>query len=102
MYPFDPPVYLEPQGLPFYWQNETSGVMAAAVKAYLERGEVQPILTRYLAYTINAPCWRRNPHALPEDLAQLDALALAFLNATKKEQVAALLDVALDHGIDPL
>src|SRR5256885_9967325 len=57
-----PPMYREPFGLPFRWQDEQS-TLPEAVKAYFNRQATEEqirLVTQYLEYYISAPCWIDN------------------------------------------
>lgn len=88
---------------PGYWRDETSGVVADAVKAYLGGGELTEHQTRimrlYLGQCINAPIWDQNPEGASPELAGLrDSIG----SLTNRAQIARWINRALDIGIDPL
>jgi hypothetical protein len=81
--------------VPFYWMNETSGVLRPAVKAYLA-GEPMTddqiaAMREYLRQWIAAPGW------VNAELLRLD-VDLLF----NRQAIASWLDCALKLGIDPL
>jgi hypothetical protein len=94
-----PDHYVQPYGTPYYWGVETSGVLPAAVMAYLE-GRESPSQLRltidYCAYLIRAPCWRSDPSQALEDLRRTIA------RVTTRAGLAAWLCQCLALGIDPL
>lgn len=68
-----PQIYLPPVGGPLYWRNEESGVLPAAVSAYLHHTATisqLKLLSEYLEYYIHAPCWDL-PGGFAEELADL-------------------------------
>src|SRR5262245_26040162 len=99
---FSFPPYWGELGLPHYWPNEKTGVLRAAVGAYLEREEVHPLFLAYLEYVIHAPCWAKNPAADASYHASLARLRHQIRLAHTPAEVAAWLERALDLGIDPL
>ena len=85
---------------------EESGVLSAAVKAYLngERLTARQVrlMRLYLKQWIDSPVWDENPHAPAEtrrELAELRGLADAI---ETERDVADWIERALDSGIDPL
>jgi hypothetical protein len=94
--------YIEPQGLPRYWANESHGPLHEAVQLYLHQQYVTPLLKAYLVYVVDAPFWRRNPHITEQDLRQIEALGKSFAAATTAAEVAELIESCRELGIDPL
>lgn len=102
-----PRAYKVPLGLPFYWMDEQSGELRAAVESYLDRvteggppltPERIAVLRDYLAHYINAPCW---------DVADAFAEELRVLRAdvhrlTTAEGIDGWIAKCLDIGLDPL
>ena len=106
-------------GMPAYWRDETSGKMEDAVWEYFDpyaNPEQDPekiteipeltnqslaLLKRYILHWANAPCYRHNPSATPEHMAELGkAIALAEKIEGRSDINKAL--AALMHlGIDP-
>lgn len=96
--------YRPPLGLPLRWQDEQSGVLPNAIKAFFknEANEEQISLVKaWLKYYIDAPCWIKN--------ATEDETRTAM--ATLRETVEALKEAneildwiykCLELGIDPL
>lgn len=84
-------------GAPGYWMNETSGVLAGAVKAYLERDELTPqeiaALRAYFRQWIMAPGFRG------EDV---EALRGKVDGLTSRQAIEAWLNDAISAGVDPL
>src|ERR1051325_6837163 len=101
-------VYLPPTGGPLYWRNEESGMLRAAVEAYLSnRVDSNPIspaevdlVAEYVRHWINAPCWQDGADPeLRSELQQLRETAKPLRNA---DDIDAWIHAALDLGIDPL
>lgn len=86
-----------PDIMPFYWQNETSGVLRPAVEAYLRGGDMEQsqivALRAYLRQWINAPVWVG---------PGVRALRIAIDGLTSRAAIAAWLEDAQAEGIDPL
>lgn len=92
---------------PKYWMDETSGVLRAVVRAYLNNpeslnGADVRVMVSYLYQWIASPVWDMNPQ---HDEVSLQALA--FLRESVKRirtgrDVSNWLLAALVHGIDPL
>lgn len=82
---------------PGYWRNETSGVLAPAVKAYLEGDELTPqeiaALRGYFRQWVNAPAFVG---------ADVEALRTQVDGLTSRQAIERWLDKAIDAGIDPL
>jgi hypothetical protein len=98
-----PRSYLPPFGTPLYWRDEQSGVLGAAMNAYLaHRVESAPeptseqvqLLASYFSYVIQAPCWE-----LGAERGALIKKAAAIKTA---DDIAAWIHEALDVGIDPI
>ena len=85
-----------PAPMPFYWMHETSGVLAPAVRAWLDGGELAVehvvALRAYLRQWI-AGDWRGD--GVCDLLNRVDGL-------TDRTLIAAWLADALRLGIDPL
>lgn len=100
-----PTTYEPPLGTPLYWRNEVTGVLGAAIWAYIAHGAeptVQPapsaeqlaLVVAYLRYVINAPCWHGGM-----------GLAVARIGVEKLatvEDVQTWIMGCLEIGIDPL
>lgn len=100
-----PTTYL--YGLPFYWRDEQTGVLPAAMQAYVfyvanPEGYPAPtadqlrLVIDYFRYVINAPCWRVD---IIGKLSQARVLASGM---TTIEQVEQFIDDCLAIGIDPI
>lgn len=121
-----PSFYREPLGLPLRWQDDVSGELPAAVRAFtdyqcwvlapeLRLPPVPPptpdqwtLLVDWLIHFICAPCWsenaRRSVEAGDEDLAnQLIQLRLDLVEdrVTTPAELDAWLSRCVDLGIDP-
>lgn len=84
-------------GTPGYWRYEASGVLAPAIKAYLERKPLTDqhiaALRAYFRQWINAPAFQGKD---VEELRQrIDGL-------TGKKAIDRWLDDAIKAGVDPL
>jgi hypothetical protein len=101
-----PETYRPPLGLPLRWQDEESGALPAAVRAYFEHQtgkgpapdpEALELLRAYLSYYLYAPCWL--------DASGGEALAALRRDAadlSTPAQIAVWIGRCLDLGIDPL
>src|SRR5581483_8856908 len=101
-----PNVYRSPIGGPLRWQDDVTGVLPAAVKAFIDEGlgrakcapEQIELVRDYCEYYINAPCW------------QTESMETAFenLRARIKRQPISAQDLGtwitdcLEVGLDPL
>jgi hypothetical protein len=102
-----PDFYRLPHGLPLYWRDEASGVLAAAVGAYFKHivektpepnAEQLDLLWQYVRHHIHAPCWEMTCRgAYEKELADLKARATARGGVLAlRAYVAAAIDIALD------
>jgi len=104
---FMPNFYVPPLELPLYWRDEQTGVLPAAIWAYIEHGadKTKPepnadqlaLIIDYAQYFIKAPCW---------DMSEVFATELSKLReqATKLQSVAdihAWIFDCMEIGIDP-
>jgi hypothetical protein len=67
-----PTVY--PHGGPLYWMHEQSGLLRAAILAYLDACETAAqlaLVIEYCQYWVDAPCWRGLPSAVQDRGAQI-------------------------------
>jgi hypothetical protein len=101
-----PSTYESPLGLPLHWLNEVTGVLPAAVMAFVGYGaepdshpeptaDQLALTIAYLGYFIDAPCWRDMD-------GQLDGLRADAKTLTTFAQVNAWIMRCLKIGIDPL
>jgi hypothetical protein len=95
-----------PGGLPVYWRDETTGVLAAAVKKYLARetldAETLEFLRLYFEQWYAAPVWERNAHYNEEARQALEAIRREIARADTVEQIRLAEAAALNLGIDAL
>jgi hypothetical protein len=101
--------YRPPLGLPLYWRDEQSGVLAAAINAYLdnrlqgkELTEDQfELLVAWCGHYIGAPCW---DHMLNDEEmgAVLDRLRKRVKELNTADEVGEWIAECLDVGLDPL
>lgn len=95
-----------PPAAPGYWMHETSGVLRPAVEAYLAGRPLSPLaiaaLRAYFRQWIGARVWDANPHASPEERAQLAALRRRVDDLTSRAAIEAWLDDLAAAGLDPL
>jgi hypothetical protein len=102
-----PQIY--PDGGPLRWQDEISGVLPTAMKAFINHKdkaddcttEHLEIVRRYCEYYINAPCFITNPAEGEEDL-KASIKQLATIEPLTPQDLDAWLWKALEIGIDPL
>lgn len=99
-----------PVGLPLRWIDEQTGVLACAIKAYLDnRFDGKPITETDLAlvrawfvYYIEAPCWRSHDQEDREYVDGFDALRRKAHQLRTPDDIEAWINECLDWGIDPL
>jgi hypothetical protein len=86
---------------PGYWRNETSGVLAPVVEAYLRQEPLDAgavtIMRAYLRQWINAGCWDMRGPSI-----ELRALRARVELIATREDIETWIWDALDIGIDPL
>lgn len=106
-----PPIYRLPLGLPLAWQDETTGQLPAAVRAFYAHGarmgpapsaEQLALIHAYLVHVIHAPCWDQNPYATADDHAALTRLRTMIREARTFEAIDTWIEGCLELGIDPL
>lgn len=104
-----PNSYRPPQGLPLRWQDEHSGTLPAAVRAFLDAGIARTemadtqqflLVREWLSYYICAPCWNRIE--TNEEHPHLAKLKASILTLSTRAQVSAWIWECLELGIDPL
>lgn len=85
-------------GVPGYWMNETSGVLAPAVEAYLTREEMSAeqiaAMRAYLRQWIMVGQWAPTEGVM--------ALRMMVDGISSKRDIDRWLMLAEDEGIDPL
>jgi hypothetical protein len=101
-----PTTYVRPLGTPLYWRDEQTGLLPAAMQAYVFYG-ADPTLNRpptarqlalvinYFRYVINAPCWRDSSG----EVTRLRSLAAQM---TTIEEIEQFIEDCLEIGIDPI
>jgi len=91
---------------PKYWMHETSGVLALAVKRYLNREALTvrdlAVLKAYLRQWICSPVWDMNPTADLRSHLALGRLRKAVETLHSREHIDAWIHTALEEGHDPL
>lgn len=103
-----PKVY-QPGGGPLRWQDDVTGVLPSAVKAFLDEGlghkrctpEQVELVRDYCEYYINAPCWQLGEETDPYHIAFLAGREHVKTLKSVKE-LSVWIRSALDLGIDPL
>jgi hypothetical protein len=98
------------KGLPLNWRDEVTGILPAAIKAYLDHcvdgaqlDEAQlEIVRAFMEHYINAPCWNWAVEADEEMALELAGLRLDVAFLKTSEAVGAWISRCLDIGIDPL
>lgn len=87
---------------PGYWMHETSGVLIATVKRYLEGRILEPSEVRwmrlYCKQWIESPVWQENPYGTE----QLKQLRESVDSITDNATLSAWLQKAEGAGMDPL
>ena len=98
-----PAFYRPPDGGPLRWQDETSGVLIGAIRAYLEwrqhemSEEQIAVVREWLRYYIMAPCW-----VDPDGDGKLEALRRRVVLLKSSAEIDAWMDECLEMGIDPI
>jgi len=111
-----PTTYEPPLGTPLYWRDEVTGVLGAAIWAYISHGaepdnypapsaDQLALVIAYLRYVLGAPCWR-DSHSLPRaaeagggELVRLREFAAQM---TTLKEVDFFLRGCMAIGLDPL
>lgn len=99
-----PKFYVPPFGTPVYWRDEQSGVLVAAIEAYMDsriiRKGPQPtaeqieLIRDFFLYFIKAPCWASG--------FEMNALIKQAEKIQTGDDIAEWIHAALEIGIDPL
>jgi hypothetical protein len=95
-----PRVYRPPVGGPLRWQDDVTGVLPAAVKAFFADQATPEQLEQvcdYCEYYINAPCWLIGP----DDEALWVSLRKRIKTAKTAMEIRVWLHDALGVTIDP-
>ncbi len=91
---------------PSYWMAETSGVLRAAIVAFLDGSPLTDqhiaVLRAYFRQWCCSSLWDRNPFATSARRARLAALRLACDALLDREAIALWLERATELGMDPL
>jgi hypothetical protein len=92
--------------MPQYWMYETSGVLRAAVEAYVQDRPLHIhhllALRAYLRQWITSPVWDWNPHATETDREILAELRDAIERLQTRQAIELWLYDAVALGMDPL
>lgn len=97
--------YRPPLGLPMRWQDDVTGRLPRAMKAYLENRVNEAVLSQedfnhvrsYMEYLINAPCWRQCENGRP-----LDRARRRIKRVQTPAELARWIHSLLSIGIDPI
>lgn len=85
-------------GIPLNWRDEQSGILTAAIEAYINGApmtdEQLALLIEFLDYYIHAPCWQ-------DWQGELAKLRSMIKQIKTKEGIENWLWIALDLGLDP-
>lgn len=105
-------LYREPLGLPLRWQDDQSGQLPDAIKAFLGHSidESNPLTETQLnlsiqwcRYYINAPCWMDAArHGNEETVRELQAVIDQAHQLHTAQDIQAWITACLELGIDPL
>jgi hypothetical protein len=99
-------------GIPSYWQDETSGQIKKAVDAYWQARIITgkndelsleniAILRLYLLHWAEAPCYKSSEYATATDLVQLDKAIASAHEINNIEDVSNTINILMQLGIDP-
>lgn len=100
---YTPRIYREPLGGPLRWQDDVTGVLPSAMRAFLDAGhprkhaptaEQLELVRDYFEYYIAAPCWRKDE--------SFTAVEERIKTAKTIRELSAWLKDALKVGIDPI
>jgi hypothetical protein len=106
-----PAIYRPPFGLPLNWQDETSGTLPAAVRAFIgyqADRKARPtavqlwLVAEYIRHHINAPCWDMLADGEDGFGPEVAALREKAEGLESCEDIAGYIRQALEIGIDPL
>jgi hypothetical protein len=100
-----PKFYVETYpGLPAFplnWRDEQSGVLPAAVMAYLENkatGEQLELVANFINYYIHAPVWDIPDNAFEDELKQLRESSKTLKT---QQEIHEWIYKSMDIGLDP-
>jgi hypothetical protein len=102
-----PPIAPDDPRAPKYWMNETSGLLAHAVRLYLDRpgtlgSNVIALLRAYFVQWIDSQVWDMNPGIDDYGRRGLETLRAAARAIRTVEDCDRWLEAAVAVGIDPL
>ena len=93
--------YRLPFGAPLQWQDEATGELSTAIKAYLHYQPLNSkqitLISDYLRYYIAAPCWKRE--GMEAKFEDLEARTKLLRN---EQQIKAWLKNCSELGLYPL
>lgn len=92
---------------PHFWKAEVTGLLAHAVRAYLENPNAMTVrdvafMRSYLSQWIQSPAWDMNPHATDRDRAELANLRAGVGAIQTPRDIRAWIVAATEEGLDPL
>lgn len=103
------PAYSRDRVFPYYWQEDTTGVLRRSIEYFnrqkcgnppsldsLYHQEQLEILRRYFANYINAPCWENSCNHEIQLLRDVIKLARGFSGLQKWH------NMAINIGVDPI
>lgn len=96
--------------IPRYWQHETGGKLANAIRHYLNIDRSSASLTpdeialirAYFEQWINSPLWDENPSLTPSTARHLVRLRLFARSIKTRMDIDKWLADAAGYGVDPL
>jgi len=96
-----------PDAAPKYWRDEQSGLLAAAVRAYLDNPNAMTLrdvalLRAYLRQWIGSPVWAMAPSMDDRSRAALAVLRASIDRIHDAAGIGNWLRAAMAEGIDPL
>ncbi len=100
-----PNFYRPPIGGPLRWQDDVSGELPAAMKAFVDHHVVKTPITpeqielvrEYFEYYINAPCW-----TVEGMETQFTRLRESIKTLKSVQEIDAWIHQCLEVGIDPM
>ena len=98
--------YSRDLGLPLRWQDERSGMLPAAVKAFINAqvegryaevtAEQLGLVREWIEYYVNAPCWEQG------DTDKLDRLRKEVQGLKSMVEINKFIFKCMEIGLDPL